>query len=48
LVSIPEHLGFDAAWAVNYVVKVGYTGGDWPDLLADMRSWLDRRQIEIE
>ena len=32
--------------AVNYVVEVGYTGADWPDLLADMRSWLDRRLIE--
>lgn len=28
------------------IVEVEYTGTDWPDLVADMRSWLDRRQIE--
>ena len=33
---------------MNYVVEVRYTGADWPDLLADMQSWLDRRQIEAE
>jgi len=31
---------------VNHTVEVHYTGGDWADLVADMRSWLDRRQIE--
>jgi len=31
---------------VNYIVEVRYTGADWPDLMADMHSWLDRRQIE--
>jgi hypothetical protein len=33
---------------VNHIVEVRYTGGDWADLVADMRSWLDRRQIEAE
>jgi hypothetical protein len=33
---------------VKYVVEVRYTGVDWADLVADMRSWLDRRQIEVE
>jgi hypothetical protein len=33
---------------VNHVVEVCYTGGDWADLVADMRSWLDRRQIETD
>lgn len=33
---------------MNYVVEVRYTGADWPDLLADMRSWLGRRQIAAE
>jgi hypothetical protein len=33
---------------VNYVVEVRYTGRDWVDLVADMRSWLDRRQIETD
>jgi hypothetical protein len=34
--------------AVTYIVEVRYSGSDWADLLADMRSWLDRRQIEAE
>jgi hypothetical protein len=33
---------------VNYTVEVRYTGVDWADLMADMRSWLDRRQIKVE
>jgi len=33
---------------VKYIVEVRYTGGDWADLMADMRSWLDRRQIKVE
>lgn len=33
---------------MNYLVEVQYTGADWPDLLADMQSWLDRRRIEAE
>jgi hypothetical protein len=33
---------------VNYIVEVRYTGVDWADLIADMRSWLDRRQIKVE
>jgi hypothetical protein len=33
---------------VKYIVEVRYTGVDWADLVADMRSWLDRRQIEVE
>jgi hypothetical protein len=33
---------------VKYIVEVGYTGVDWADLMADMRSWLDRRQIKVE
>jgi hypothetical protein len=32
---------------VKYVVEVRYTGVDWADLMADMRSWLDRRQIKV-
>jgi hypothetical protein len=32
--------------AVSYIVEVRYTGADWSDLMADIRSWLDRRQIE--
>jgi hypothetical protein len=31
-----------------YIVEVRYIGGDWADLMADMRSWLDRRQIDTE
>ena len=31
---------------MNHIVEVHYTGGDWADLMADMHSWLDRRQIE--
>jgi len=31
---------------VIHIVEVRYGGSDWADLLADMRSWLDRRQIE--
>jgi hypothetical protein len=27
---------------------VRYTGADWADLMADMRSWLDRRQIKVD
>jgi hypothetical protein len=34
--------------AVKHIVEVRYSGADWPDLLADMQSWLDRRQIEAE
>ena len=30
---------------MNYIVEVRYTGADGPDLMADMHSWLDRRQI---
>jgi hypothetical protein len=33
---------------VSYIVEVRYTGGDWADLMADMHSWLDRRQIKVE
>jgi hypothetical protein len=33
---------------VKYIVEVRYTGGDWADLMADMRSWLDRRQIKVD
>ena len=33
---------------MTYIVEVRYSGSDWADLLADMRSWLDRRQIEAE
>lgn len=33
---------------MKYIVEVRYTGGDWADLMADMRSWLDRRQIKAE
>ena len=33
---------------MKYIVEVRYTGGDWADLMADMRSWLDRRQIKVE
>ena len=31
---------------MNHIVEVRYSGSDWADLIADMRSWLDRRQIE--
>ena len=31
-----------------WIVDVRYSGGDWADLLADMRSWLDRRQVDAE
>jgi hypothetical protein len=33
---------------VSHIVQVRYSGGDWADLMADMHSWLDRRQIEAE
>ncbi len=33
---------------MKYIVEVRYTGIDWVDLMADMRSWLDRRQIKVE
>ena len=33
---------------MKYIVEVQYTGVDWADLMADMRSWLHRRQIEVE
>ncbi len=33
---------------MTYIVEVRYSGSDWAALLADMRSWLDRRQIEAE
>src|SRR5579864_8603488 len=33
---------------VTYIVEVRYIGSDWADLMADMRSWLDRRQIDAE
>jgi len=33
---------------MTYIVEVRYIGGDWADLMADMRSWLDRRQIDTE
>jgi hypothetical protein len=33
---------------VKYIVEVRYTRVDWADLIADMRSWLDRRQIQVE
>ena len=33
---------------MKYTVEVRYTGRDWADLIADMRSWLDRRQIKVE
>jgi hypothetical protein len=32
---------------VQYIVEIRYTGVDWADLMADMRSWLDRRQIKV-
>jgi hypothetical protein len=31
---------------VSHIVDVRYSGADWADLMADMRSWLDRRQIK--
>jgi hypothetical protein len=34
--------------AVIYIVEMRYGGSDWADLLADIRSWLDRRQIDAE
>jgi hypothetical protein len=33
---------------VKYIVELRYTGVDWADLMADMRSWLDRRQIKAK
>jgi hypothetical protein len=33
---------------VIWIVEVRYGGSDWADLLGDMRSWLDRRQIDAE
>ena len=33
---------------MKYIVEVRYMGVDWADLMADMRSWLDRRQIKVE
>ena len=33
---------------MKYIVQVRYTGVDWTDLISDMRSWLDRRQIKVE
>ncbi len=30
------------------IVEVRYTGVDWADLIADMGSWLDRRQLKVE
>lgn len=33
---------------MKYIVEVRYTGIDWADLVADMRSWLDRRQIKVD
>jgi hypothetical protein len=33
---------------MTYLVEVRYTGSDWADLMADMRSWLNRRQIDTE
>lgn len=33
---------------MTYIVEVRYSGSDWADLLADMLSWLDRRQVETE
>ncbi|MGC2411158.1 MAG: hypothetical protein WA459_00465 [Stellaceae bacterium] len=33
---------------MTYIVEVRYSESDWADLIADMRSWLDRRQIEVE
>lgn len=33
---------------MTFIVEVRYSGGDWADLMADMRSWLDRRQIDTE
>jgi hypothetical protein len=33
---------------MNYLVEVRYIGGDWADLMADMRSWLARREIDTE
>ena len=33
---------------MKYIVEVRYTRVDWADLIADMRSWLDRRQIQVE
>ena len=33
---------------MNHIVEVRYTGADWGDLMADMHSWLDRRQIETD
>jgi hypothetical protein len=33
---------------VTCIVEVLYRGSDWAHLMADMRSWLDRRQISTE
>jgi hypothetical protein len=33
---------------VKYIVEVRYIGDDWADLIAGMRSWLDRRQIKVD
>jgi hypothetical protein len=33
---------------VKYIVEVRYTGIDWADLVADMRSWLDRRKMKVD
>jgi hypothetical protein len=33
---------------MTYLVEGRYIGGDWADLMADMRSWLARRQIGTE
>lgn len=33
---------------MKHIVEVRYAGADWADLIADMRSWLDRRQIKVE
>jgi hypothetical protein len=33
---------------VKHIVEVRYAGADWADLIADMRSWLDRRQIKVK
>ena len=33
---------------MKYIVEVRYTGIDWADLVADMRSWLDRRKMKVD
>ncbi len=34
--------------STTYVVEVGSISGDLPELMADMRMWLDHRHIEVK